>query len=82
MLFVCLWINLIGYAKMESIWDQGLVSREKEMTLWVGRKKNTTDIITVQLLVSVMFHMYLQYFLEDLHLWLGTWVPAVFYPVW
>lgn len=43
---------------MESIWDQGLVSREKEMNLWVVRKKNTTDIITVQLLVLVMFHKY------------------------
>lgn len=43
---------------MESIWDQGLVSREKEMNLWVGRKKNTTDILTVKLLVSAKFHKY------------------------
>lgn len=67
---------------MESILDRDLVSREKEMNLLVEQKKNTTDIIVVQLLVSAMFHMYLQYFLEDLHLWLGTWVPAAFYPVW
>ena len=43
---------------MESILNQGLVSREKEMNLWVVRKKNTTDITTVQLLVLVMFHKY------------------------